>query len=541
MARRSTRNGMVVAILTMSLKTNNLPVLNCESVIPRIAIAFLLCLGLVNTPTRVHAAPTRPIDKQLLNACIGTSTKHDLAVIQGLIKKGANVNAQDEETEITPLRQAAEWDNNSALIKLLVRNGAKVDGRAYNDETPLMFAAEAGNISNMECLLKFGAKREAIDHSGQTALFHAISKPPAFRYLLDRHANFKIRDKDGDQPLHWAVVLNKIECVKWLVELGADVNARAKDGTTPIAEVSSRSGGGLAEYLMAHGANINIVDNDGPVWAHQLYDDKMLIFFLEHGAQVDLRNREGYTTLLRTASVREADTVQLLISHGADVNAKTSKGETAYTLAARRRADDYERDKIVALLIKAGEQDAKLITRQSDILLTADADEVAVIQSIVSQGLPGGMTHALINQDTISGTDAVEAACDPIHGDALKKYVKALGEKMTPDLVEAFMKSKEPSKVIPVFTGPDGTHFARDFDINESFRHKSGWDGFHKQFPEAHGSVRFSQPIFDNDHRRAILYFTEASGEIMAHGYLIVVEKSEAGWHTVQSTMLWQS
>jgi len=487
----------------MSLKTNNLPVLNCESVIPRIAIAFLLCLGLVNTPTRVHAAPTRPIDKQLLDACMGSSTKHDLAVIQGLIKKGANVNARSE-----------------------------------NGETALMSAASSGNISNMECLIKLGADLEARDCSGQTALFRATGKPAAFRWLLGHHANFKVQDKDGYQPIHWAVIEKESKCIKWLVEHGADVNARTRDGSTPIAFTTSPSGIKVAEYLIAHGADINLVNDEGPIWAHQLYDDKMLAFFLSHGAQVDARNKEGYTALLRAASVRKANTLRLLLSYGADADAKTLKGETADILAARRGEGDHDRDAVMFVLSFACGQNIKLIPKKSDILLSPVSDEVAVIRALVSQGDPKDMAYALIDQDTFSGPEAAKEA----FGDGnYTGFLEVFDKRITQELLEAFVKSKEPSKVIPAFSGPAGIRFARGFDIDLCFQHDDKWNEFYVKYPEVNGEIQISQPIFDKNHSRAIIYYMRSYEVSACYSYLTLLEKSNGDWRTVQSIMLWIS
>jgi|GEM_PF-1038103 len=467
-----------------------------------------------------------------------------LGVVHLLIQKGADVNAHEDKSGISPLWVAAAQKDNAAVIRMLVQHGAKVNAQDGDGETALMSAAFVGDISNIECLLKLGAKLEARDKSGKTALFNATAKPAAFRYLLDHHANFKTRDNDGSQPIHYAVMNGKIECVKWLVELGADVNACTKEGLTPIGYVSFGQQD-LAKYLVAHGADINAKDKNGPIWSADLYNPQLTAFFLEHGAHINARNKKGWTALHKAASERNADIVQLLISHGADVNAKTPKGETAYALAAKRRDRDYERDDIVALLIKAGERDAKPIPKKPDILLSPDSDEAAVIRALNSGGSINGKEYSLVDQDTVGGVDAGKMVIESDPGDspkrrlAAKKFREDLDKKMTHDLVDAFINSTEPSKVIPAYTDLPMKRFARDFDISSSFRHGGFWKEFYKKYPGANGIEHFSLPVFDKEHRHALIYHSGSSGGLSGGGQLLLVEKSDAGWNVVQEVELW--
>jgi len=343
----------------------------------RIAILFLLLVCLLDTPSRVHAEPNHPVDAQLLEAC----GQGDIATAQRLIQQGANVNALEDTSQCTPLWQAAAQPDDTKLIALLVRSGAKVDGLSANDETPLIAAASNGNLSNVKLLLKLGAKLEAKDGAGDTALSRALGKPEVFRYLLDHHASVKSRNKEGWQPLHNAAALGEIKYVKWLVEAGADVNAHANNGITPIGCISYDTYFELDEYLMAHGADINMMDDNGPVWSEHTSDPSLIIGYLKHGARINARNKNGWTPLHYAAFKKNADAVQLLISKGADINAKTYQGETVFSLAAKRTDDDAQRESIIALLIKAGERDA----HQFKTVLPLDSDEAAIIYHTMSQ------------------------------------------------------------------------------------------------------------------------------------------------------------
>ena len=70
---------------------------------------------------------------------------------------------------------------------------------------------------------------------------------------------------------------------------------------------------------------------------------------LQAGADVDDKDSDGRTALMRAAGVGDADCVRLLIEAGADVEDKDSGGRTALMRAAR-----YNHTDCVRLLIEAG-------------------------------------------------------------------------------------------------------------------------------------------------------------------------------------------
>lgn len=133
------------------------------------------------------------------------------------------------------------------MVELLLRNGAKVnpyaDARLTLDWTPLHAAVFAKRPDLAELLVQSGAKIDAQDHDGYTALHRAVlyGDIVCARLLLkhgervDTHADWycpRACAPNGDPrtfftPLHTAAEYERPELVALLLAHGADPNARA--------------------------------------------------------------------------------------------------------------------------------------------------------------------------------------------------------------------------------------------------------------------------------------------------------------------------
>lgn len=128
--------------------------------------------------------------------------------------------------------------------------------------SPLMLAAQGGDIEEINRLIERGAAIEERDWTGNTALDYALgtkdwNKPiqiPAAKALLAHGANFNIRPSDYGRT-HLMHAIGKIQAVQLLLEAGADVNVISKDGHSALfyAKIGGRSD--VAALLKAHGAN----------------------------------------------------------------------------------------------------------------------------------------------------------------------------------------------------------------------------------------------------------------------------------------------
>jgi quinoprotein dehydrogenase-associated probable ABC transporter substrate-binding protein len=79
-------------------------------------------------------------------------------------------------------------------------------------------------------------------------------------YLLDKkHASLAALDLQGETPLHHALQLRSTDMVAFLIGRGADVNQRDRDGWTPLMTAAYGDDAADIKVLVAHGGDPNAV------------------------------------------------------------------------------------------------------------------------------------------------------------------------------------------------------------------------------------------------------------------------------------------
>ena len=145
-------------------------------------------------------------------------------VVQLLIVKGANVNAQDGKYGHS--LQAAVYKGHKEIAKLLIVNGANVNAKGGEYSNALQAAALGGHQAIVELLIANGANVNAEGGDYGNALQAA-----AYR---------------GHQAI-----------VELLIANGANVNAEGGDYGNALQAAASGGHQALVELLIAKGANVN--------------------------------------------------------------------------------------------------------------------------------------------------------------------------------------------------------------------------------------------------------------------------------------------
>ena len=281
-----------------------------------------------------HVAQTHSLDLELLQS----AEKGDLASVQGLVKKGANIEGKDQSGS-TPL-MIAVGNADAAMVKFLLDRGATVDTRNADGTNALIEAAQMGCVSIVELLLQKRTDQRTLNE----AIFRAIEYQPMILY--------REPGKLAGPPEH---VDPFVETVKLLLDKGADINARNEEGRTFLVEAAGFGRLSTVKMLLEKGADLEARSKNGGTVLHAAACDCALAtmpdtydvvkLLLEKGANINATDDEGYTPLMIASGggVVKTDIVKLLLENGANTRLKNVAGETALTIALKDEVTDVVR------------------------------------------------------------------------------------------------------------------------------------------------------------------------------------------------------
>ncbi len=248
---------------------------------------------------------------------------------------------------LTPLVYAAREDC-MECAKELVEAGADVNQRTYYGWTPLLVATQNRHYKLAQYFLEHGANPNIANNGGWTPL-----------YLATDNRNIE----GGDYPVR-TPDMDHLDFIKLLIAKGANVNARIcgvestpeeckgdstetrtnftmqwlfEDGATPFLRAAQSGDVELMKLLLAHGANPKIftAHNVTPLavaagigWVEGVTFEwspeenlEAVKMCLDLGISPNVADDEGRTALHGAAHKGRLAVIQLLVDHGANLNA----------------------------------------------------------------------------------------------------------------------------------------------------------------------------------------------------------------------------
>lgn len=186
---------------------------------------------------------------------------HDLPKVRILVEAGAPVNVKQSEGR-SPIYQAALMGNGHATVRYLLDKGADPNVATLTGLTPLMAAANRGEVETMRLLIARSAKVDAKAGTGSTALLAAAGSgvPTAVKLLLESGADPNAATKKKDTALGAAATAGVEESVKLLLASGARVNVQDDRGYSPLmySAGSDAVPTGVVKLLLAAGADASV-------------------------------------------------------------------------------------------------------------------------------------------------------------------------------------------------------------------------------------------------------------------------------------------
>jgi uncharacterized protein len=172
-------------------------------------------------------------------------------------QKKPAVNPKPKSDPVVRLVSAAQKGTVNDAMRAIA-NGAPVDCRDQDGNTPLLIAVLHNNTAVARFLIQKGADVKATDKFGRTAL-HSVQDEPLAELLVKKGLDVNSRDKDFQMT---PIFSQSLPILRVLRAAGADVNIRARKGMSPLMWHAYSNHLAGVRYLLSQGAEINAMNEE---------------------------------------------------------------------------------------------------------------------------------------------------------------------------------------------------------------------------------------------------------------------------------------
>jgi len=283
--------------------------------------------------------------------------------------KGTSTNRQRILIRLAAFQQVAERAGHLESLRQTLGSLLDELRRRWRDDTPKFDAfGVPAEMAEEDIDRIVNAIREArTDHVNRL-----LEVNPAL-------AQTKVHDEDQTPVLFLAMETKNAQLVQLLLDNGADWRVPTRSGWTVLSKACSHATPKIVDLLLERGADLNKRDVWGTLPLYGTLNNRaMMVHLLKRGAMADLKMAidmerldiaqrileedstqaricygTGLTLLHDSARVGDTriETIDLLLSHGADINAVTNWGATPLHLAVF-----HGNVQAAAILIESGSQ-----------------------------------------------------------------------------------------------------------------------------------------------------------------------------------------
>lgn len=200
-------------------------------------------------------------------------------IIEHFLSKGVDVNQADSEGN-TVFMNASASNKDLTILELLSAKVKNINQSNQKSETPLALALKGNSPEVVKFLLDKGADVKMTNKDGENVLAYLIqsytgaegrpgpnaSKPEDFdnklKMLQEKGLAATTPQKNGNTLYHLAIMKSDIGLLKRLQPLGIDINAKNTEGITALHKAAMiAKDDTILKYLLSIGAEKNVVTN----------------------------------------------------------------------------------------------------------------------------------------------------------------------------------------------------------------------------------------------------------------------------------------
>lgn len=265
-----------------------------------------------------------PLVCALCEAC----ARGDVRLVQGLLEQGANIDGKNENRD-TPMHVAIQA-NQVEVASLLMDSGADLEGAHSSAKLPPLFqAAAAGQTGMVKMFLDHGCDPLQTQPYSSTSYFYDV------------------------------VETGSVEGARLLLEHGCDAECSNSSSRKAIVAAVRRDSVPMVELLIAHGAKVRDVSdtNGGSILSAAVATKNLAMVraLLDAGADADARTSSGSCVLAQAIADHELPVAYLLLSRGARGDRSTLSGQPLVIAAIRdKQLPAHDKTELVRRLLQRG-------------------------------------------------------------------------------------------------------------------------------------------------------------------------------------------
>ena len=248
-------------------------------------------------------------------------------ILEILLAAGVDIESKNNWSR-TPLHQAIISGRRDSF-DVLLRNGANINALDAKAMSPLHWAAKIGHVDMIQSLLVKGADRHEFDNDGNQPIHEAawVGKVPCIEVVLTERKDLEVPTKSGESLLHIACLTKNSELMTYLLNCNIEVNPWAVPQPM-LLNALSKFKVPLSSLTPLH-------------YACCKGDLEIAMHLIDHEAWINAATPEGVTALMMAAESEDTNTINLLLSRGAKVNA-SMPGTLLTALHISSRRGDLE-------------------------------------------------------------------------------------------------------------------------------------------------------------------------------------------------------
>lgn len=351
------------------------------------------------------------------------------------LKSGIDKNHRFSDGH-SPLSIACE-NEHIEIVKMLIGHGAIKHTKNAANQTPLMIACQNGNRLIAELLMidqKSG--KLYIPPGDKNAILDILltnGNTEIFRLLLDEMTEVDINHSREGYKHNFMVtccINGNLPLLRLLKEKGGDLHFSRKGKTlltiacqnqnreivnfllknyvstdfknfhtqiypTALGIACEKNSLEIVQLLVESHADLEKGSHQEPplVIASKIGNPEIVKYLLDQGSQIEKRDYEGNTPLIKAVQKNHLPIIHLLIERGADVNAFNGREETPLTIACRQNQNE-----LVDLLLQKGAQiEGTRKRKKSPLIIACENENEELIHLLLDKGALFNYPHYLEN------------------------------------------------------------------------------------------------------------------------------------------------